>query len=234
MANQVLLTNIEHKDLRVITTAGAQYGDNVWTAITFPAEFRNLQAHFPLVFSKNPDGTSFDALALLGLQDGENLFLGENGWDIGDIPLSIQRQPFLIGVSGENLMVHIDLDNPRVSRTEGEALFLEHGGHTEFLDQMNSRLMAIHQGLQSMKPFVDTLIEYKLLEGFTLDVELNDGTQGRLAGFYTINEERMAALDAAQLELLHKRGYLQAIYMVIASLSNFRNLIERKNRRHAA
>jgi hypothetical protein len=59
---------------------------------------------------------------------------------------------------------------------------------------------------------------------------LNDGSQNRLAGFYTIHEERLAALGGPALEGLHSAGYLQAAYMQIASMSNFRALIERKNR----
>jgi hypothetical protein len=63
-----------------------------------------------------------------------------------------------------------------------------------------------------------------------LDIELNDGSQNRLAGFYTINEERLAALTARPAGRLHEAGYLQAIYMAVASLSQFRVLIDRKNR----
>jgi hypothetical protein len=66
-----------------------------------------------------------------------------------------------------------------------------------------------------------------------LDIELDDGSQNRLAGFYTIHEERLAALKPEQLGRLHEAGYLQAIYMAVASLSQFRELIERKNRLNA-
>jgi hypothetical protein len=94
--------------------------------------------------------------------------------------------------------------------------------------------MTIHQGLLDTPPFLDALKEYNLLESFVLDVELDDGSQGRLAGFYTINEERLAALDAQAIDSLHKAGYLAPIYFQLASLSNFRALIDRKNLRHAA
>ena len=82
--------------------------------------------------------------------------------------------------------------------------------------------------------FSETLVKHELIESFTLDVALDDGSQNRLAGFYTINEERLAALDAAALDSLHKAGYLSAIYFQLASLSNFRALIDRKNARRAA
>jgi hypothetical protein len=234
MPNAVLLNNVDHKDLRVITERGAQYGDDVSFALTFPSEFRALQTHYPIVFRKSGDGTSFEAIAVLGFVEGENLFLERGRWDASHIPLTIDRLPFLIGRSGEELMVHVDLDHPRVSRSAGEPVFLPYGGNSEFLEGVTDKLMGIHQGLQSAPAFTSALVSLELLEPFVLDIELDDGSQNRLAGFYTINEERLAALDGATLERLNRSGYLQAIYMVLASLNNFRGLIDRKNRRDAA
>jgi hypothetical protein len=234
MPNTVLLNNVDHKDLRVITQRGAEYGDNVSFALTFPSEFRALQSHYPIVFRKSGDGSSFEAIAVLGFVDGENLFLERGRWDATYIPLTIDRLPFLIGRSGDDLMVHVDLDHPRVSRNAGEPVFLQYGGNTDFLEGVTRKLMDIHEGLQSAPTFMSALVSLELLEPFVLDTELDDGSQNRLAGFYTINEERLAALDGATLERLNRAGYLQAIYMAVASLNNFRDLIDRKNRRNAA
>jgi hypothetical protein len=235
MANTVLLNNVDHHQLRVVTSRAGEYGDNVMFVLTFPAELRDLQAHYPIVFRKTFDGIGFEALALLGFEDGENLFLGAQGWDAHYLPLAIERQPFLIGVAGDELMVHVDLDSPRLGTgtSTGEAVFLPHGGSTEYLERINSTLLAIHQGLQATPAFISALLSHELLESFVLDIELDDGSQNRLAGFYTINEERLASLGGAALESLSRAGYLQPIYMALASLSNLRALIERKNRRHA-
>jgi hypothetical protein len=231
--NNVLLNNVDHKDLKVITRRAAAYGDGVQFALTFPAEFRNIQACYPIVFHKTADG-KFQSIALLGFQDKENLFLGPGGWDAQYVPLTVERQPFLIGFRDREPMLHIDLASPRVSRTEGEALFRPYGGSTEFLEHMSSVLLTIHQGLEAAPAFSEALLRHDLLESFVLDVELDDRSQHRLTGFYTINEERLGALDAGALERMHKAGYLQAIYMVIASSSHFRDLIERRNRLNAA
>lgn len=233
MPHHVLLNNVEHKDVRIVTRRGAAYGDDVMLAITFPAEFRDLQAHYPIVFRKTPDGTGFEPVVLFGFQDRENLFLGPDSWDASYVPLAIQRQPFLIGISNGEPLVHIDLDSPRVNRADGEAVFLTHGGNTEFLEQVNSTLLHIYQGVQATPPFIATLREHGLLESFVIDIELDDGSQNRLAGFYTINEDKLNALGADTIATMHRAGYLQAIYMVLASMSQFRALIERKNRSHA-
>lgn len=233
MPNHALLNNIEHKHLRVITKRGPAWGDAVMSALTFPAEFRELQGDYPIVFAKNGDGDSFDAIALFGFEQGENLFLGPDGWDARYIPLSVERQPFLIGRNAGNqdeLLIHVDLDSPRLSSEEGEALFLSYGGSSEHLERISRVLRTIHDGLQTSRDFIAALMHLELLESFVLDIELEDGSQNRLAGFYTIHEERLAALSPEQLGRLHAAGYLQAIYMAVASLSRFRDLIDRKNR----
>src|SRR5258705_5152943 len=123
MANGVLLNNIDHKDLRVVTARGAQYGDAVMSALTFPAEFRNVQAHYPIVFRKSAQG-QFQPLALFGFEEKQNLFLEAGRWDAAYLPLMIERLPFLIGNASGELMMHVDLASPRISRTPGRAAFL--------------------------------------------------------------------------------------------------------------
>ena len=228
MAKTVLLNNVDHKDLRVITRRGAEYGDGVMFAVTFPAEFRNLQAHYPIVFRKSLSGTTFEPVALFGLQEGQNLFLRPQGWDAAYVPLAIERLPFYIGMADDEQVVHIDLQSPRVSAEDGEPLFLTHGGSSEFLDRMSSVLMTIHEGLESTPAFISALLEHELLEAFVFDVEAADGSRARLSNYYTVHEERLGHLAGHALETLSKAGHLQAAYMAIASLSQFRALIDRQ------
>jgi hypothetical protein len=234
MTSSALLNNVAHKDLRVITHRGAAWGDDVMSCVVFPAEFRTVQAHYPIVFQKTADGTGFEPVALFGFEPGQNLFLGPQGWDAHCLPMAIERQPFLIGVDGNDLLVHVDMASPRISRTEGEPVFLPHGGTTEFLERMNSLLLSIHQGVQTTPAFVTALLEHELLESFVLDVEHDDGAQSRLAGFYAIDEDKLAGLTGAALEQLHRAGHLQPIFMTVASVSCFRDLIERQKKRNAA
>lgn len=237
MSKIELLNNVDHKDLRVITTRSAQYGDNQWYTPTFPHEFRNLQRFYPIVFTKNPNTGQFQAVALLGFEDGENLFLDESGWNATYIPLSIMRQPFIIGLqevreSGEQetqLVISVDMESPRVNDSEGERLFLEHGGTSDYLERVSSILQLINEGYERNQPFIDMLLGMDLLESFVLDVELNDGSEHRLSGFYTINEESLAGLKGDDLVILNNNGYLEAIYMVIASMSNIPTLVDMKN-----
>ena len=239
MPNIQILNNVDHKNLRVITERSAKYGDNQWFAPTFAHEFRNLQSHYPIVFTKNPDTGKFQAVALLGFEVDENLFLTEDGWDAMYIPLSIVRQPFLIGFQQSNEdgvtsvepVVSVNMDSPRISDTQGEPVFLEHGGNSEYLEQINSVLKLVHEGHERNQDFVDMLLGMDLLESFVLDVELNDGSEHRMSGFYTINETSLRGLTGDDLVVLNNNGYLEAVYMAIASLSNISVLVDRKNRK---
>ncbi len=238
MTQAAVLNNVAHRDLRIVTTRGAAWGDDLMSTVVFPSEFRDLQAHYPIVFQKTGDGTGFQPIALLGLQDGQNLFLGPQGWDAHVLPMAIERLPFMIGRDGGELMVHVDLAHPRVLQgpqsSAGEPVFLPHGGNTEFLERITSLLSAIDEGVHATPAFVQALLQHELLESFVLDIELIDGSACRLAGLYTVNEERLATLDGNALDALHRAGHLQPIYMALASMSHLRDLIERLNRRLAA
>ncbi len=237
MPKHVLLNNVDHKDLRIITERSAEYGDAVQYATTFSWEFRSVQAHYPIVFGKHAETGAYTALALFGFEQGENLFLGDSGWSANYIPMTMQIQPFLIGFqqstgAGEpdkQPVVHVDMDSPRISEREGEPVFLEHGGLSQFLENVNSRLEAIHGGYDGDQQFLAALTEHDLLESFVLDVELDDGSQNRMVGFHTINEDKLRALDGEILASLNQKGFLLPIYMVLASLSNIRTLIDKRN-----
>jgi hypothetical protein len=225
MSRPVLLNNVDHQDLRVAVGHGPGLGEDVMTALSFAGEFRALQAYYPIVFQKDALG-SFHPLALLGLQPGQNLFLRDGRWDAHYVPLAIARQPFLIGNSAEGEpMLHIDLDHPRVGH--GEPLFLEHGGTTPLLEQVTSLMRALYEGVAGNGAFVEALLSHALLEPFVLEVKLPGREALRLAGYYTIAEERLRALDGQALQALATSGYLEPVYMALASLSHLRDLIGR-------
>jgi hypothetical protein len=236
MANHVLLDNINHRDLKIISKRSADLGDNIPSVVTFPFEFRDIQTNFPICFCKDSETGKFYTAALFGFEEKENLFLEGDQWDAAYTPLMLERQPFFIGKQQaqngeEQRLIYVDMDSPRVSSNQGQQLFLEQGGTSEYLQRISSILEAIYQGQQQTNEFVELMLKYDLIESFTLKVELNDATQNQLQGFYTINEDTLNGLSAEVITELMASGYLQAAYMVIASMSNFRSLIERKNRR---
>lgn len=242
MTKTVLLDNINHRDLRVITRHSAEFGDSVNQVQTFPTEFGDIQRDYPIFFRKDPESGEFQAIALLGLDKDENLFLDETGWRASHIPALMARGPFMIGfqqqqVEGElrkEPMIHIDLDNPRVSETEGEPLFLPHGGNSPYLERIAEVLRCIYDGLAAGKQMFAAFEAMQLIEPVRVEFMLNDSEQYAATNYYTINQEKLAQLDGDSLEKLNKAGFLRAAFLVITSLANVSRLIDMKNRKRAA
>jgi len=237
MPNHQLLDNITHKDVHIITQHGSEYGDNNSYSHVFIEEFQDVQAHYPIFFQKNAATGKFETIALFGLAAQENLFLSDAGWQANYIPLSVKKRPFLIGfqetvVNGvveQEPVVHLDMDSPRISYNQGEAIFLEQGGQSPYLQQITSTLVAVNQGHEQTTLFVDSLLQQDLLESVEIKVTLDDESKHSMDFLYTINQEKVAQLDDASILNLHKNGYLKQIHMVLASMANMTDLIERKN-----
>jgi len=240
MPRHVMLNNITHKDLRVITRYSAAFCDNVGTVMTVPTEFADLQREYPIFFRKDANTGEFISVALLGFAKDENLFLDESGgWNAAYVPGVIARGPFLIGFQErqeggdvqKEPVIHVDLDNPRVSSTEGEPVFLPQGGNSRYLDHIASILNGINLGLGVSKAMFAAFITADLIEPVKVEIKFNAEEQYNLLGLHTINQQKLASLDAETLHQLHRAGFLQGAFLVANSLTNVQRLIELKGRR---
>lgn len=237
MSNHKILNPTDHAELRVLSGANAAFGDNVMATLTIPEEFRAVQAHYPIVFRRDINSGAFSALAMFGFDNGENLFLDGERWDARYRPLAQSIQPFLIGRAesdGDMAQVHIDMDHPRISTNgEGMRLFDEDERPTPYMEAMATRLAELDSGYRHLPEFCATLERLELLEPFTLEVPLDDGSRHSLVGYHIIAEERLSVLDGVALGDLQAKGYLLPIFMAVASLSRFSDLVARKNARLA-
>ena len=237
MTNYALLNNVDHQDVKIITERSARYGDNQMLVPTFPFEFRNVQAFYPILFQQEAAG-GFQPVALLGFEQGENLFLGPDGWQATYIPAMLRREPFLIGfqkpqdASDGDLMrvLSLDMDHPRVNTEAGEALFHPLGGRTDFLESAADLLEGIYDGVAHGKAFVKALEERDLIEAVTLDIPLRDGSRNQLLGFHCLAEQQVQELPGEVLEDFQAQGFLMPLFMILASMGNIQRLVEMKNR----
>lgn len=238
MTNHVQLDNITHKDLRIRQQHGAEFGDNVGTVPAFPTEFADVQREYPIFFRRDKNG-DFYAVALLGFAPDENLYLNGDRWDAVYLPGIIARGPFLIGFQerqegGEVVrepVIHLDMDNPRVSQTEGERVFLEHGGHSPYLQRITRILGGLNDGHVINKRMFEAFTALDLISPVELEVKITGTEPVKLPGFFTLEREKLAGLDSAKLYDLHKQGFLHAAYLVLASHGILNKLIDRKVRR---
>lgn len=234
MTNRVLLNNVDHGDLRVVTRGDSGFGDDINQVLIFPTEFEAVQREYPIFFRKDAEG-AFQSVALLGLDRDENLFLEERGWNARYVPAIQQRGPFSIAVGQRNgePMIHIDLDHPRVGAADGEPVFLPAGGNSPYLQHVARLLGVIYDGLEISKAMFAAFEAHGLIEPIDLEIKLDEHTQYDLPDLYTISRERLAGLDAGALEALHRSGFLAVAQWVLSSLGNVGFLVELKNRKRA-
>jgi hypothetical protein len=238
MANPVLVDKSIH-DTRIITEHGAIYGDNQHAMEVVPREFSSLCAYYPIMIVSGPQNR-LSFVAVLGLEQGENLFLEGDRWDAGYVPLTRRRQPFTVvprkfkneeGSEETAQALAIDMDSPRISATEGEALVDAEGAPTPYFREINAIVQATVNGAREARELLQKLASLDLIEALDYGVRLSDGKLRRLEGLSTINEKKLRELDSHVIVDLHKSGFLDAIYCMRASLGHVGALARRKEAR---
>jgi SapC protein len=241
MARHEMLNNVTHKDLRVITRHAAEFGDKLGSVLTFPTEYGDVQREYPIFFRKDAQTGEFGSVALLGFAKDENLFLDESGWHARYIPAVVARGPFLIGfqqqqVDGETRkepVIHVDMEDARVSTTEGEPVFLPQGGNSPYLERIVAILNGLHEGVAISKAMFAAFTAHDLIEPVKIEIRFSPEEQYDLVGLHTISESKLRALEGDALTQLHKSGFLQGAYLVLGSLTNMKTLIDMKHQRRA-
>lgn len=241
MANYVPLHNETHRNIRIITSRGADYGENIHFVPVVADELRSVVLDYPVFLIKDPDTGQFGLNALLGFEPGENLFLEDDRWNAVYVPAHVRRQPFMVGVQGkpgdektpQNTFITINTDSPRVSEEEGERLFDDEGMATPYLENTSRMVFGLMNGVENSKIFIDWLAEKDLIESAQLNVTFGSGEQKRFDGLYTVNDEKMAELDSEIVQGMYKTGYLQACELITASTGQMQRLIDLKNEKAA-
>lgn len=238
MARYELLNNVAHKDLRVATGFGPQFGDDVGMVPAFPSEYAELQREYPIFFRKDSAG-QWQSVALLGFEQRENLFLQNDRWSAAYLPGAAAKGPFLIGFQEQRIdgelrqepVIHVDLEHPRVNFTEGEPVFLPQGGNSPYLQHIVSVLRGIRDGTEFGSAMFTAFDSMGLIQPVNLDVQLDEQHRVSVKGLHSIDREKLAALDGESLAQLNRAGYLEGAYLVLASLYNMRRLMAEKQRR---
>lgn len=233
-----VLDNVEHHDLRLIERRGPEFGDAVNESVVFPSEIAELSREYAIYFRMTQkDGPQ--AFALLGLDPGENLFVSDGAWHARRLPAMMMRGPFMIGMRGTDEgagqpVLMLNVDDARISRTEGAPLFLPHGGRTAALERGAAALRTIHTGLTESRVMFDVFLDAGLIAPLQIDIQLDDRTSYALPEIYSISAEALSELPGDALHRLNQRGLLAIAFHIRASLSNITWLIEQKKKKRAA
>jgi hypothetical protein len=232
VTNIVRLNSESHRTLRVQAAAAARYGDNQRFVPVIIAEFPHLVVHYPILLSKDAATGAFYCGAMLGFDEGENLFLKDVEGHDGYRPLNLQRMPFY--ACGGDLA--IDLDHPRVKAgqvpaAQCQSVFTEQGEPSRYLLSILAAFGELTPGIERTRQFIDVLIEHRLIEPIEFDLEFDDGTGLQVTGLYTIAQDALRELPDTTVVDLFRRGYLKLIYLMIGSLKQVAALAQRRNDR---
>ncbi|WP_408591042.1 SapC family protein [Novosphingobium sp.] len=233
MTDFVSLDFAQHKLLRLANRHGAELGDALGMVGAVPTEIPALAASYPLFFRKAPGSGRFELAAMLGFTATQNLFLDGERWDAGYVPLALRCEPFAVGQSAatpDRNTLLIDLDSPRLTRSDGDVLFFSDGRPSERLQAIVDALEALVTGAQVGRDYATALETLDLIEPVDVRVEADDGPPLTLSGLYTIAQDRLNALPDAALLDLRARGFLPWIYQQAASVGQIANLIVRRDR----
>src|SRR6478609_4401193 len=192
-------------------------------------EFRDAQSDYPIVFAGNQEGVM--PAVILGLREGENLYLsGEGKWDARYIPSFVRRYPFVFAKSDDGEMFNLCIDEMFSGFNgdgRGERLFADDGKPTAYVENILKFLQEYQLQFHRTERFCTKILELDLLEPMQAQVEMNSGEKYSLGGFMAINREKLKELPGDKLAELAKTDELELIYLHLQSMRNFGALKDR-------
>jgi hypothetical protein len=194
-------------------------------------EFMMAQRHFPIVFSS---GEVPVPLALMGLNDGVNVFIDDEGKPINPvyIPAYVRRYPYLLArldQNAEELSLCFDPTSGMVGEgEEGNALF-DGDKPAEGLTAILKFCEDFEIAAQRTTAFVKELQEMDLLIDGEVTIQPTDASQPFIyRGFRMVDEEKMREMNGDQLRKINQNGILPLIYAHLFSLPQIREIFGRQ------
>jgi len=202
-------------------------------------EFPQVALSCPIIFA----GDKYQPLAVMGLNAGQNLYVGDNGlFQTGVyIPAYVRRYPFVLAADEkrENMVVCIDRDAPMVGDLPDLALFDSAGQPTDYTKGCIEFCNNFEVEVRRTESFVGLLRDLDLFETKAANfTPFNpDGTAAGppqlVAEYYAVSEEKLKALPDAKLRELMDTGALAQIYAHLTSLFGWDRLINLSMLRNA-
>ena len=229
--NIVPLDANKHKNICIKPKQNYAHASNQHIVPLVAAEYLSAAGNFPIVFVKQQDTGQFKSVALMGFEQGENVFFSQGKINTSYVPVHFRRQPFSVAGENsddENMVLCIDLNSDLIAN-EGIALFDEDGKPSETTNNVSTLLVDLIAREKATDLLIATLVKYELLQDADLKVNLGEQGERKIAGLYKVNEEALHQLDDEVVLDLYKRKYFSAIYSHLTSLSQFKRLLQLKS-----
>ncbi len=225
--NHVVVVNPEaHAGLRIDRSVGFGHAALAQSVPIGLAEMETVAQHYPILFS---GGAQPLAVALLGLREGENLFvLPDGSWRPGAyVPAYVRAFPFLFVENAATRTTHIGMDPGAtcLSTGKGQPLF-EDGKPTTALNESAAFCSALRDNLNAAGAFARALASQGLLEDEEANITFTHGGGARVRGFKVLKPERLDRLsDETFLDWRH-RAWLGPLYSHLYSMGRWSRLID--------
>jgi len=194
-------------------------------------EFALVQRHYPIVFSV---GDNPVPLALMGLNEGVNTFVDENGALLGEVyvPAYIRRYPFMLArlrEGSDELSLCFDPTSDAVGRfEEGDPLFVD-GQISEATRGILDFCEQFEQAGQRTGAFMQELLEHKLLIDGEVTIQPDGAPQPYIyRGFQMVNEEKLRELRGDVIRKMVQSGLLPLIYAHLLSMNLVRDIFAKQ------
>lgn len=219
----VPLSSQEHRSWKLRPMASLEVLKGVHALPVTADEFPIAQRYFPIVFSS---GTDSVPLALMGLNEGVNVFVDDAGkWREGTyLPAFMRRYPFLLArltQDTEELSLCFDPSSGMIGDFEdGLPLFTAEGEPDQAVKDMLGFCEQFEFAAQRTTAFMKDLEETGLLEDGELTIGLSSESKPFVyRGFRMVNETKLRELRGDQLRKMQQNGMLTLLYAHLFSLS---------------
>lgn len=216
----------KHGSLRVLETNDYSYARGEVVAPFVYDEMADIAREYPIVF---PAGENVLPAALMGLEAGQNAYVGEDGRWLGSyIPATIRRYPFIFGDTGESqgdkqrYVVMFDADAPHFKDPNGHAVFTAGGKLTDHTKRRMELLEEIQKKLPATRRLVEIIEEAGLLAERVIRIRKPGGQERRIQGLRVIDEKALNRMEGAAFLKLRDSGVLPLVYSQLLSWANFR------------
>jgi len=220
-----------HQNTKVKKVEDYSFASSYNLASVMIHEFIRSTTNFPIVFFENPKTKEFRPVVLLGVTQGENLFVQNGKWTAPYIPAIIRRYPFaLMPVEGQKdkFSMCIDEGSELVNETEGRPLFEENGTPAELFNEIKKYLGE----LQKMDAFTEKFCQYfknkELFAPLNMTYKDEAGQSKKLSGFSIIHEDKLNKLPDEEFLEIRKSNFLAPIYAHLTSLGQIEKLSQIK------
>lgn len=197
------------------------------------SEFTLACHDYPVVFVSGDQGKTAAAMAVVGLEQGQNLFVTPDGrWDRNVyVPAYVRRYPYCmtrINVDGQEQSQRVVCIEKHALSDTGQALFDDQGEPLPTWDHTQKFLFEYENDLARTEALCRTTVELGLLETFTMQAKPDQGMPLSLVGMYRVIEVKIPELPGDQLQALARNGVLARWYAHLMSMSNFTRLVTRR------